>query len=165
MLPLTAKLGFIAYDGDVYSIPHQDGWVDARRDADIRALNQHQLLNCFANIYLHDVQDTKVLLEQYEAALPRRLAERHRYHVAIRDETVGEHTRYRVVSADEAKAADSETLFHSEIIHYRPSHWPSFIGWRKPGAVYTNGTGLKYVRAMFAATIQSRRAFWKEAAR
>ena len=165
ILPLTPRLCFIAYDGDVYNIPHQSGWLDARREADIRALNQFQLLNCFANIYLHDMQGARSLLEQHEAAMPRRIAERRRFHVAIRDVDVGDHTRYRVVSTDEAKVAQSDTLFHSETIHYRPTHWPAFINWRTPGAVYTNGTGLKYVRAMFAATIQSHRDFWREAAR
>jgi hypothetical protein len=165
ILPLTPKLAFLAYDGDVYSIPHQNGWVDAKREADVRALNQHQLLNCFANVFLHDMQHGELLINQYEAVAPRRPAERRRFHVAVRDMTVGDHTRYRVVSPEEAKAAESDALFHSESVHYRPSHWPAFIRWRTPGAVYTNGTGLKYVRAMFAATIRSHREFWREAAR
>lgn len=164
ILPLTPKLGFIAFDGDVYSIPHQNSWVETKKDADILALNQHQLLNCFANVYPGDVQDTKLLLGQYKVALPRRLAGRHRLHLAVRDATVGDHTRYRIVSAEEAKTAKVDTLAHTEANHYRPTHWPTFIRWRKPGAVYTNGTQLKYIRAMFAASIQSQREFWREAA-
>lgn len=165
LLPLTPRLAFIAYDGDVYSIPHQNGWVDTKREVDVRALNQHQLLNCFANVFLHDMKHGELLIDQYDAALPRRPAERRRFHVAVRDVTVGDQTRYRVVSTEEARAAESDTLFHSESVHYRPTHWPAFIRWRAPGAVYTNGTGLKYVRARFAATIQSHRDFWREAAR
>jgi hypothetical protein len=164
-LPLTPRLAFIAYDGDVYSIPHQNGWVDAKRETDVVAMNQHQLLNCFANVFLHDMHHGEHLFNQYEAAVPKRPAERRRFHVAVRDIEVGDHTRYRVVSPEEAKAAESDTLFHSESVHYCPSHWPAFIRWRTPGAVYTNGTGLKYVRAMFATTLQSHREFWREAAR
>jgi len=163
ILPLTPRLAFIAYDGDVYSIPHQNGWVETKREADVRALNQHQLLNCFANVYLHDVQHKQLINDQYRVARPNRSSERRRFHVAVRDVTVGDHTRYRVVSTEEAKAAKVDTIFHSETVHYRPTHWPAFIGWRKPGAVYTNGTGLKYIRAIFAATISSHRDFWREA--
>lgn len=165
ILPLTPRLAFIAYDGDVYSIPHQKGWVETKRETDVRALNQHQFLNCFANVYLHDVQHKQILDDQYRVALSNRSPERRRFHVAVRDVTVGDHTRYRVVSTEEAKSTQLDTLFHSETVHYRPTHWPAFIRWRKPGAVYTNGTGLKYIRAIFAATIQSHRYFWREAVR
>lgn len=163
LLPLTPKLAFIAYDGDVYSIPHQNGWVEAKRESDIRALNQHHFLNCFANVYFHNVQHKQLLLDQYRIALPHRTAERHRLHVAIRDATFGDHTRYRIVTTEEAKIAQLDTLLHSETVHYRPTHWPAFIRWRKPGAVYTNGTGLNYIRAVFAASVQSHREFWREA--
>lgn len=164
-LPLTPRIAFIGYDGDVYSVPHQNGWVEAKSEADVLALNQHQLLNCFANVYLHNAEHKRLLLDQHQAALPNRPTVRRRFHVAVRDVTVGDCTRYRVVSTEEAKSAELDTIFHSGAIHYRPTHWPAFVRWRKPGAVYTNGTGLKYVRAIFAASIQSHREFWREPVR
>jgi len=165
LLPLTPKIACVAYDGDVYSIPHQSGWVDARSDADVRALNQHQFLNCFANIFVHDTACSDEIINQYRVAEARRLGERRRIHVAVRDEVKGDHVRYRVVTPDEARSASNDALLHLEVLHYQPSHWPSFIKWRAPGAVHTNGTGLKYVRKVFAEPLQSHRPFWREPAR
>jgi len=165
LLPLTPKIACVAYDGDVYSIPHQSGWVEVRRDTDVRALNQHQFLNCFANVFLHDISCSGEIISQYSAAESRRLRERRRFHVAVRDKVEGDHTRYRVVTPEEAKSANEDALFHLEALHYQPSNWPSFIKWRAPGAVYTNGTGLKYVRREFALTSQSHKSFWREPVR
>lgn len=165
LLPLTPKILCIAYDSDVYSIQHDQGWVDTRRENDVRALNQHQLLNCFANVYLHDAAHSSELSAQYEAAASRRLPARHRFHVAVRDRTEGEYTRYRVVTPEEALAIGDDTLFHSEALHYTPTLWPALVRWRSPGSVFTNGTGVKYVRREIATTIQSHREFWRESAR
>ncbi|WP_394365128.1 DUF4238 domain-containing protein [Paraburkholderia kirstenboschensis] len=46
LLPLTRDILCLAYDGDVYSIQHNRGWVDVRNARDVKALNQHQ--NLFA---------------------------------------------------------------------------------------------------------------------
>lgn len=165
LLPLTPKILCIAYDGDVYSIQHDRGWAETRREDDVRAFNQHQLLNCFANVYLHDATYSPELAAQYEAASARRLPARHRFHVAVRDRTEGEYTRYRVVTAEEAQASADEALFHSETLHCSPTLWPALVRWRAPGSVFTNGTGMKYVRREIAATIQSHREFWREDAR
>jgi len=54
ILPLSPQIMCLGYDGDVYSVPQESGWVDVRHDADIQAFNQHQFLNCRANIFVHD---------------------------------------------------------------------------------------------------------------
>lgn len=165
IMPLTPRLIFVAYDGEVYSIPHELGFADVRREDDARALNQHQLLNCFANVYLHDLSHAEELRGQFQAAIPHRLRNRHRVNIAVEDKTVGEYTRYRVVTPVEAQASGKSAILHSESLHWKPVTWPSILRWRSPGAVYTNGTGIKYVRKSYAASISSHRDFWREAAR
>ena len=170
ILPLTPKFLCILYDGDVYNIQHQSGWVEVRREEDVIALNQHQFLNCFANIFVHDLSHAEELLAQYDTVLPYRRTVRHRFHVAVRDKTEGNYTRYRVVSLTELQTsqredADGEAVFHSEAMHYKPTTWPSILRWRSPGSVYTNGTGIKYIRRDHAAIARSHRDFWIEAAR
>lgn len=165
IMPLTPRLIFVAYDGEVYSVPHERGFADVRREDDVRALNQHQLLNCFANVYLHDLAHAGELCFQFQAAAPHRVKDRHKVSIAVEDKTEGDYTRYRVVSPAEAKASGKNAILHSETIHRRPVTWPSILRWRSPGSVYTNGTGLKYVRKEYAANIQSHRDFWREAAR
>jgi len=165
LLPLTPRLIFVAYDGDVYSLPHERGFAEVRREDDVRAFNQHQILNCFANVYLHDLMRADELLSQVHAAMPRRLKSRHAVHVAVEDKTEGDYTRYRVVTPAEAQASGERALLHSETLHCRPTAWPSVLRWRSPGSVYTNGTGIKYIRKEYAAVMQSHRAFWREPAR
>lgn len=165
LLPLSPKILCVAYDGDVYSIQHDRGWAETRREADVRAFNQHQLLNCFANIYLHDVTYSSQLFSQYDVASASRLSTRHTFHIAIRDRTEGEYTRYRVVTPEEALASAEGALFHSESLHYSPTLWPALIRWRTPGSVFTNGTGMKYVRREIAARTKSHRGFWREDAK
>lgn len=52
ILPLTPKLLFLGYDGDVYNIPTDRGVVEIKNPRDAIALNRHQFLNCAANVYL-----------------------------------------------------------------------------------------------------------------
>lgn len=165
LLPLTPTLYFVAYDGDVYSLPHEHGFLDVRRTDDIRALNQHQILNCFANLYLHNLVHADELRSQIRMSMPNRLHSRHATHIAIEDRAEGEYTRYRVVTPAEAQASGESAILHSETLHCRPTAWPSILRWRSPGAVYTNGTGIKYVRKEYAAITKSHKAFWREATR
>jgi len=165
LLPLTLKILCVAYDSDVYSIEHDRGWAETKRENDVRAFNQHQLLNCFANVYLHDAAHSSELFAQYDAVARRRLPARHRFHVAIRDRTEGEYTRYRVVTQEEALTVNDDTLLHSGALHYNPTLWPAIIRWRSPGSVFTNGTGVEYVRREITAKIHSHRQFWREYAR
>lgn len=164
LLPLTPRMVCVIYDGDVYSIQHEGGWVDLRSASDVRALNQHQFLNCFANVFIHDLAHSDEVLSALGVAAQRRLNSRHAIHIAVLDRSVGEYSRYRIVSPDEAKAG-GEALLHSEALFPKPTAWPSILRWRPGGSVYSNGTGIKYVRRQIALDLQSHREFWREAAR
>lgn len=40
----------MGYDGDVYSVPHNQGVLTVRSEGDIEAFNRHQVLHCLANL-------------------------------------------------------------------------------------------------------------------
>jgi hypothetical protein len=67
---------------------------------------------------------------------------------AVLDWTDGKQSRYVVV--DREKAGPHEKAFiHSQVLHASPTAWPRQIGWRAGGLVYSNGTGVGYVRKAF----------------
>jgi len=145
ILPLSPQVLCLGYDGDVYSVPHESGWVDVRHDADVQAFNQHQFLNCRANIFVHDSVHAQGVHEAFIRAAPLRPKAKHIIHYAVLDGHEGDFTRYRVI--DHTLAGDhQEALIHTEVVHAHPSAWPKQLQWRPNGAVVTNGTGVGYVR-------------------
>ncbi|HEJ1327451.1 DUF4238 domain-containing protein [Pseudomonas aeruginosa] len=148
LLPLSPEVYFIGYDGDVYSIPSKDGWITIRRDSDANALNQHQYLNCRANIFIKNPLDHPRVAVDYNSVLYARPESRHNIHYAIFDKEVGDHKRYAVVDADVARKHE-DVLMHFTMVHPKPTAWPSHLEWRHKGVVYTNGTGRGFVRKAF----------------
>lgn len=160
ILPLTPKLLFLGYDGDVYSIANECGVVEIKNRRDAIALNRHQFLQCVANVYVHDVAFAKDLINHYSDVESARPKERHVIHYAQIDRTVGNLTRYVVIPPVE-RDKTKEAIMHSQVIHPYPEMWPSQIRIRSNGSVYSNGTGMGYVR--FSRTgIASTRDFWRE---
>jgi len=145
LLPLSPDVLCVTYDGDVYSIPHVNGWVDVKRDADIEALNQHHFLNCTANIYFRDWDNREWIKDAFLIARPLRPAARHRVHYAVYDGRDGDMDRFRVVHRGGA-STDGQALIHTQSILAKPSMWPRQVTWRTPGSAYTNGTGVGYIR-------------------
>ena len=148
LLPITPRVLAVVYDGDVHSITHDGGWADLKDDRDADAFNQHQYLNCRANIFLRDERFGSLVHESYSRTARLRPPQRHRLTYAVKDQTVGEHTRYVVV--DPATAREhAEAIIHTETVHATPANWPRLLSWRGGAHVYTNGTGLGYVRKAF----------------
>lgn len=160
ILPLTPKLLFLGYDGDVYSINNDKGIVEIKSARDAIALNRHQFLQCVANVYVHDIALANQLIEHYSDIELARPKERYVIHYAQKDRTVGNHTRYVVVPPEERNKS-KEAIMHSQVIHPHPKIWPSQIRIRANGSVYSNGTGLGYIRYSRAA-MASMRNFWRE---
>ncbi|MDF3197001.1 DUF4238 domain-containing protein [Pseudomonas sp. 1928-m] len=144
-LPLTPDLLFVGYDGDVYNIPNNKGITEARNERDVIAFNQHQFLQCISNTYIHDSSYEALLVNHYLESQPARPKDRHITHYAEYDKTVGNHKRYAVVPA-ESRDKTKEAFIHIQVIHPTPTLWPSHIHIRSKGSVYSNGTGLGYVR-------------------
>jgi len=145
LLPLSPKILCMGYDGGVYSFPHNDGWVEVRHDADIQSINQHQFLNCRANIFVRDSTHAQGVHEAFSKAAPLRPSAKHKIHYAVLDRRERGSDRYRVVERDLA-GVHEEALIHCQTLHAHPSKWPRQLLWRSKGAVFTNGTGVGYVR-------------------
>jgi len=145
LLPLTPKILCMGYDGNVYSVSRENGWAEARRDSDIEAFNQHQFLNCRANIFVQNAAHSEMVHESFGKVASRRPQKRHRINFAVEDRTEGDYTRYRVVDASTARE-HGKALIHIQAINPIPEAWPTQIAWRRKGFVYNNGTGVGYVR-------------------
>jgi len=162
LLPLSPKLLCLGYDGDVYSVPHDRGMVDVRREGDIVSFNQHQILNCRANLFVQNAEHSRVVHEAFSEAARNRPTNCHIVTYAVRDREEGEYTRYRVVDPS-VREERTEALLHTQVIHPVPLSWPGQITRRSMGAVFTNGTGRRYVR--YAATLRPTQIpFHKESA-
>lgn len=144
-LPLSPALLCLLYDGDVYSVPKDRGWVVARKAADIRLLNEHQILNCSANLYFRDWDAQAEVGEQVASAAPRRPKASMEVVTAVLGETTDWGSRYDVVPKDQLKPGQ-DTLIHVLTNHPIPSGWPSFLSFRHGGKVYGNDTGTGFTR-------------------
>lgn len=160
ILPLTPKLLFLGYDGDVYSVPNDKGIVEVKSDRDAIAFNRHQFLQCTANVYPGTTTKEESLIDHYSAIEASRPESRHIIHYAEFDGIVDGHKRYKVVKPEE-RSEVTEAMIHAQVIHPNPLTWPSQIRIRPNGAVYSNGTGVGYVRASKTFTTTNR-VFRKE---
>jgi len=86
--------------------------------------------------------------------------ERHRINYAVLDHSNGEYSRYKVVDPGE-EGEHQKAIIHIEKIHHRPISWPSVMRWRINGKVYTNRTGLGYLRRHHI--LPEYQGFYKEA--
>lgn len=145
LLPLSPRMLCLGYDGDVYNVPHENGVTEVRRTGDIEALNEHQFLNCRANIFVQDSVHSPLVHESFLRAAPSRPAERHVVRYAVLDSHDGEFARYRVINPADA-GEHKEALIHTQVVHVRPTGWPRLISWRSNGFAFTNGTGVGFVR-------------------
>lgn len=159
-LPLSPRILCIAYDGDVYSVPHERGWTEVRNESDVKAVNEQQFLNAFANIYFRDWKEHEWILNSYQAIQIRRLSYRHHVRYAVLDGSDGTHKRYRVVERFDA-VTHGEALVHTETLSPAPSRWPTQLRWRTKGSVFTNGTGAGYIRAA-QTPFRSAGGYWRE---
>lgn len=71
--PLTPHVLCVIYDGDVYSLPNEGGWISANKVADVDALNEHQFLNCHANVYFHTWSMLPDVDRAFQTSLPHGL--------------------------------------------------------------------------------------------
>lgn len=145
ILPLTPRLLLLGYDGDVYNIAKNQGITEIKNARDAIAFNRHQFLQCDANVYVHDASYGDTLINHFQDIEHARPANRHVIHYAQMDSRIGDHTRYAVTSRDEIDKS-IEAILHSQVIHPNPGIWPSQIRIKTNGSVYTNDSGMGYVR-------------------
>lgn len=144
-LPLTPCHGSLIYDGDVYTAPHENGWVELKGD-DVASLNEQQQLNCRMNLYFSEWQDLDTIREQARLVSDRRVGERHQMRVAVPEpEQFPGWESFRVVSREEAQSAE-RSMIHLQSTPPRFSRWPSVLKWRSGAHGYSNGSGAGLIR-------------------
>jgi len=144
-LPLTPAIMAVIYDGDVYSISNAGGWTRAEKVIDIDSFNEHQFLNCLANIYFADWISLPQVSKAFEAALPNRPAVRHEIITGELESEDDWGEKYRVVPRQELQRK-GKVFLHLKATRPQPSRWPSMIRLRSDRKIYYNGTGMGYLR-------------------
>jgi len=145
ILPLSPQILFLAYDSDVYSIRKNKSWVKISASNEAHSFNQHQFLNCRANIYPGPVFNESILKRSFEEFESRRVFPRHKLHYAVLDKTVGNHKQYRVVESPDSEN-HQEAIVHMQTLFPKPISWPKTIRWRNKGFGMYNGTGAGCLR-------------------
>ena len=152
LLPLTPRVMCVGYDGHVYSMAHKKGWIDVRDESDVKAYNEHQFLNCRANIFIKGENEQTELSTLFDSIEKHRPEARHRINCAILDKNENGFKSYRVVNRDEA-GEHEEAVIHCQMVNATPNHWPKQIRWRNGGFVYNNDSGVGYIRQSKAKTM------------
>ena len=145
LLPLSPTVLCILYDGDVYSLPNNRGWITARKVPDVRLLNEHQILNCAANLYFRSWEDQEDIAAHAAKAAVGRLNAPIEVITAVLSAKTDRASQYDVVPKEELQP-DKGGLVHVLTNHPRPSGWPSFFSFRHGGKVYGNDTGAGFKR-------------------
>jgi hypothetical protein len=145
LLPLTPNILCLGYDGDVYCVRHNNGWVEVKTESDILALNEHQFLNCRANIYTRRSDTEADLISNYAKIENRKPVFRHNITYSVLDCVENGFKRYKAIDRN-AAGEHEEALMHCQMIYPKPSVWPKQIGWRNRGFVFSNNSGVGYIR-------------------
>jgi hypothetical protein len=153
MAPLTPFSMCILYDGDVYSLQNTGGWIVADRPSDVDALNQHQYLNCVANLYFADWSTRSQIENDFSACEHLRPTKRHEVITAVLHEEDEWGQRFRVVD-NRSLVREGAALVHVRGINPKPNKWPSFIKLRSKPIIFSNGTGTGFVRPSRLAELQ-----------
>ena len=161
LLPLSPKIYCLGYDSNVYRVPSDNGWLAVRRISDVEILNEFQLMNCRANLFVGSDEYAEGLHGFVQKFRHRRPESRHIINFAIFEgEKIGGHKKFRVVSKAEFEDAQGG-IVHAQTISQAPSQWPSFLLRRNKSSAYYNGTGVGYIREKHAALMDSTQPFYK----
>jgi hypothetical protein len=145
LMPLSPDVLCILYDADLYRIDHSCGWIDCHAARDVDALNEHQVLNCQANLYFRRWEDRAyVRTLVYTTASGRLPAPFDVTYAVFECEDAGVVT-YRAVDAEEARK-HPRSMMHAQRRLPFPTAWPSLIRWRPGGVVYDSRSGSGYLR-------------------
>lgn len=145
LLPLSPTVLAVIYDGDLHSLPHEHGWTELTSEEDVDAFNEHQVLNCYANLYFGDQGHADYVTGLAGHLAAGRPASRFVLEHLVLDHEDAESKIYRVATIEEAKAAET-SIVHTAGVLPIPSRWPSQLRWRAGGTVYDSGTGAGFVR-------------------
>jgi hypothetical protein len=145
LLPLSPSLCAIVYDSAVYQTSQRTGWIDVTRETDVDAINEHQILNCTANLYYREWDRSGQLVQQVLARRQLRPERRHTVVHAVLDCTTQWGRRYTVKEIKDLRE-EEEVLIHIMTNHPQPTDWPSFLRFRPDARAYSNNAGAGLTR-------------------
>lgn len=134
LLPLSEELLCVLYDSEKYEIASVDGVLETASDQDGAILNEHQILNCHANLYVRSTSEQSIR-SAADSVKTRRVYPRTAVVYAVRDGSDGDYVRYRVVT-DKDSEPHEDAIIHNRQIHAEPTGWPSFLRWRDRGLFF-----------------------------
>lgn len=159
ILPLTPDLLFIAFDGDVYSLTHKNGWANMKSISDVSAINQQQHLDCINNIYCIDSFNGKLAEQESNRSHSARYSAKYAFEYMVEESQSTSGGRLmailedgtRLVHASEQEAREiGKAMVRHRRIFPTPLNWPMMLKFRAKGSVYTNGSYAGFVRRWHA---------------
>ncbi|MCP3130057.1 DUF4238 domain-containing protein [Shewanella sp. KJ2020] len=146
ILPVTDKILMLGYDGHIYNIHHKHGWVNVTNPADVKAINEHQMLNCRANLFVRNPEQADLIADSFDVVKAHKPKSSYKINYAIFDgfEPNG-NSRFRSATKEEAQQHE-RSLMHCQKVNINPSRWPSFIAWRFNGFAYSNNSSAGFIR-------------------
>lgn len=146
VMPLSPRLGIIAYDGLVYTFRSVSlDRVILLRDGDAEALNELQFIKAHENIYFLDWADGPRVQSGFKRAAHLRATEWTEFNYLIPFDETADGTRYRVGTREEGEAA-REAIVQMAFKYPVPSRWLSGLTYRNPPKTFYEGTAVGHVR-------------------
>jgi len=145
-LPLSPKLAFMAFDGNIYLAPSRQGEIiPVKRDDEISAINELQLLHARQNLYYADTATGEFLaadFKQHAAARPIV------WHKFTYFEKAGNSSKGEYFERVDRMALETgrEFLTSFQMVHARPSRWMGLLKYRLRPRFVDTGTAAGYLR-------------------
>jgi hypothetical protein len=145
-LPLSPRLAFIAFDGNVYVAPDRQGnTVTIKRDDEVAAINELQLLHARQNLYYADAATGQLLATEFR----RHAASRPKvWHKFTYFQKVGETSKGKSFERvnEIAFGTGREFLTAFQMEHAHPSRWTGLLKYRLRPRFVDTGTGAGCIR-------------------
>jgi len=145
-LPLTPKLAFMAFDGNVYvGSSRQSNTIAIRLDDEVSALNELQLLHARQNLYYRDATSGETLVTEFRRHAARRPTVWHEFSYF---ERVGESDKVEVYGPVEAMTLEGDRQFITNMrpVHVQPSRWTGLLKYRLRPRFVDTGSGVGCIR-------------------
>lgn len=143
-LPLTPVYGVIYYDGLVYTIRGKAGIsLEVGKASDVESLNELVAMNCSQNLYFAEGDGDNA--RERLAAVADRRCERSQLRVFVSLGRQGTREDFRLAT-EEDKKGKGPFMIQSINVYPVPRQWPSFLRYRDPLRMFSNGSAIGYVR-------------------
>lgn len=145
-LPLTPKLAFMAFDGNVYLAPRRLGnTVGMGRNDEVSSLNELQLLHARQNLYFADSATGEKLVTEFRRHAVRRPKVWNKFTYSEKVGESDEAERFKRVEALTLEPGRSY-LTALQPVHVQPSRWTGFLKYRLRPRFIDTGTAAGYLR-------------------